>query len=656
MSGTSKPRGTGSSLSTVLGRRSAVARGRVDAVALQRLLGLKSRYLAQRLLSALDPEQRGFASIRDFAASAQAMRDASLEDKVRFFFRIHDHDGSGRIDREELERMLHVGLAEQQLVLPDQTVRRLVDSVFSVADRDRDRKLSADELVGLVRSRPRLQQQLAECGVALLGPEQGSAPAPSRRQIRRSGLAWTTDRFVLLAFLVVYVLANAGVFSEAFSRYRTMGANIWIQIARGCGAALNLNGALILVPMLRHFWTWVRRRPIGRMFPIDDSVEAHRLVAEVLFALSVIHTVAHLVNLGLGVQPWSSLWSGAYLTGLLLLWVFAILWIFSRRRVRRSGDFEAFHFVHLLYVPWLALALLHGPVFWMWVSLPLFGYVVERLIRVLSRSHPTEVVSATVLPAGVTRLDVRRPFDFDYRAGDYAFFRLPDVARGEWHPFTLTSAPEQKDVITIHVRALGDWTRALRETILARPFGGRSMRVNVDGPYGAPATHIPSSVHAVAIAAGIGVTPFAAILRSLLMRREIEGSQLALRKLHFVWINREQQAFAWFDELLAQLEAGDTTGLLDIHIYMTAGRPDLQGSALELARELDHEVHRSDVVTGLQARTVFGRPDLDALLSGFTSASDLPPPDVYFCGPRSLSRQLDELCARHRLRYREERF
>ena len=44
------------------------------------------------------------------------------------------------------------------------------------------------------------------------------------------------------------------------------------------------------------------------------------------------------------------------------------------------------------------------------------------------------------------------------------------------------------------------------------------MQVFIDGPYGTPSTHIFQAEHAVLIGAGIGVTPFASILQSIMMR------------------------------------------------------------------------------------------------------------------------------------------
>ena len=44
--------------------------------------------------------------------------------------------------------------------------------------------------------------------------------------------------------------------------------------------------------------------------------------------------------------------------------------------------------------------------------------------------------------------------------GQYIFVKCPVVSKLEWHPFTLTSAPEE-DFFSIHIRIVGDWTEGL---------------------------------------------------------------------------------------------------------------------------------------------------------------------------------------------------
>jgi NADPH oxidase 5 len=663
---------TAIALETLVGRLASTP-GRIDAVAVQRALGLRSRYLAERLLVALDFGRRGFASAHELGAAAEAVMVGGVEAKLGFLFRLHDHDGNGRLSREEFERMLHISLAENDLQLSEAVTARMLDAVWNAGDTDGSGTLGFDEFVAMVARRPELQAQLAEHGVALLTPGRRAREAARPRAPARPVPPWSRNTVVLGVFLVIYALANVALFGEALWRYRAQGANVWVQLARGCGACLNFNGALVLVPMLRHTLTWVRRQRWGHLLPVDDGIEIHRLVGEVMFGLALVHSAAHVVNIVSyrDAGAWAEL---ATVTGLVLLWTFVMMWLFSRERVRRSGSFEAFHFTHMLYFLWLGLMLVHGPVFWMWVALPGLGYVLERIVRASASSEPTRLLEARILPSGVTRLDIARPHGFAYRSGDYVFIRIPAISRHEWHPFTLTSAPEDPHRLTVHVRSLGNWTGALHDYFSpgsSPPQGARSRRrrrplppdrplrdlpVFVDGPYGTPSSSMLEQRHVMMIGAGIGVTPFASVLQSIRLRRQAPRGSEVLAKVHFVWLSGDQSAFEWFTELLSELEASDREGLFDIHIYFTGARADMAGDALDLARAMLSDHTQSDVVTGLRARTHFGRPDFDALLAELAATPGLPPPEVFLCGPAVLARSVGKACAQQGLSFRYERF
>jgi ferredoxin-NADP reductase len=163
--------------------------------------------------------------------------------------------------------------------------------------------------------------------------------------------------------------------------------------------------------------------------------------------------------------------------------------------------------------------------------------------------------------------------------------------------------------------------------------------------------------HAVAIAGGIGVTPFASVLQSLLLSAQDPSlPRPAIRKLRFVWLNRDQHSFEWFRDLLGELERRDSQGLLDVHTFMTAGRADMAGGILDFAQYVLGREQRGDLVTGLRAHTHMGAPDFDRLLESFYRSPNLPRPQVFFCGPTSLERVVAKSCARLGLRFRHERF
>jgi len=446
-----------------------------------------------------------------------------------------------------------------------------------------------------------------------------------------------------------------GLFVAAVLRYHALGYGGWLCLARGCGAALNFNGALILLPVMRRFLTRLRRMPALSRLPFDDSIAFHRTIGLTLFVLALVHTGAHLANYSLGpLGIGRSLLTGAGPSGVSLLAIFLVLWWFSRRSVRQSGKFELFHFTHLLYVPWLVIAFLHGPHYWMWAGVPVLGFALELLWR-RRAAKPTSVCEAEVLRSGVTRLLIRRPKGFVHRAGDYLFLKVPAIAPHEWHPFTISSAPERQH-LTVHVRSLGNFTLALQKLVESEPIcrNGPPLSVSVDGPYGTASGAIMKSRHAVLIGAGIGVTPFTSVLESTVLRSRARTSRL--EKLHFFWLNRDAQPFEWFSDLLRQVEALDEHERIDINIYTTEARANITAMALNLARELSHDLGNPDLMTGLRARTHIGMPDWKAELSRIRALHAPDPVGVFFCGPPALGRAIREACGELGLPYRQEHF
>lgn len=151
-------------------------------------------------------------------------------------------------------------------------------------------------------------------------------------------------------------------------------------------------------------------------------------------------------------------------TGIALAVILFVMFICSQPFVRKSGSFEIFYWTHLLYIPFWILVIFHGPNFWKWFIVPGLIYVVERAIRLIwlrSERGKTYISSGILLPSKVTHLVIKRPTHFCFRPGDYVFVNIPAIAKYEWHPFTLSSAPEQDDYMWLHIRGVGEWTNRL---------------------------------------------------------------------------------------------------------------------------------------------------------------------------------------------------
>jgi len=630
--------------------------GVIDFADLKAALGLKSDYLVRRVLAAFDLDANGVITKDEFLAGVRALVFGTDREKLRFAFKVHDHDGDGSVDRTELARMIGISLSEADAYRESQQPDTLARTLFSIADKNRDGKISFEELEAVVQRRPELLRRMTWSEAIWIAPNEelllwldgGAARRPSW---------WAETDWVALTLAVLLLAAH--VFTIAMSlRLEPAGTNAAWAVGRALGRCIDLDGALIFFSMMRRTLTWIRATWLGRVLPVDESIALHKLLGHVLFALAWAHTAAFVIAYvdGHSTMAWFQVFASSRgATGAALLVVFAVMWVFSLAFIRRTRHFELFYFTHLLYWAWLVLAIAHAPNILFAAGVPVVGIVVERLLRT-RRRKPNQVLVSEPLPSGVVKLEVTKPARFDAQPGDYAFLRIPAIAGREWHPFTISSAPE-RDALTFHIRSLGNWTSALRRRVEAAP-NDPDLVAYVDGPYGTPSAEIFRSKVAVLIGAGIGVTPFASVLESLVLRANGSSQRpSSLEKVHFFWLNKDQYSFEWFAALLAELERTDRRGLLDVHLCMTGGRSGVTALGLELAREMMHASGRSDIITGLRTKTHMGPPDWEGMLGRIaTTHGGGDRVAVFFCGPRGLAAKIRPVCMRLGMKFLEEKF
>ena len=249
---------------------------------------------------------------------------------------------------------------------------------------------------------------------------------------------------------------------------------------------------------------------------------------------------------------------------------------------------------------------------------PLALYLIERVVKVLRTRHPYRITAIIFHPSNVLELRMRPSVGQRIRVepGQYISLQCPTLSKLEWHPFTLTSAPDDED-ISVHIRGVGDWTKGLaklcqksdddtslpssseqdrknlptKSHVLQRspqhPAHQRSRQslqnpppqnqsdqpprprpnpipvdisaapiIYVDGPFGAASEEWFSYETAVFVGAGIGVTPFASVLKHVANRRlaGLNQHHSYVKKIHFFWVTPEIKAFEWFRDLLHELE------------------------------------------------------------------------------------------------------
>ncbi|XP_033102210.1 cytochrome b-245 heavy chain-like [Anneissia japonica] len=504
-----------------------------------------------------------------------------------------------------------------------------------------------------------------------------------------------------------------------------------VSIAKACGACLNLNSMLILLPVCRNLISFLRgsvetnaccRRSVRRL--LDKNLTFHKALAYLIVILSIAHCIAHFFNFqylydaqvysddgtlerflsdlddhdndtwinpvrnstiklfGLGVIEQGlrrvAGWSGVVITvALLLMFTSATQFI-------RHSYFETFWFTHHLFIIYYGFLLVHGaegvvrsqnntevhnpfycesigvnnftfderctahptfvkgsPASYKWVAGPLFLYFIERLIRFVRSCQSVTITRVVKHPSRVFELRMKKK-GFEMLAGQYIFLKCPRISHLQWHPFTLTSSPDE-DFFSVHIRTAGDWTTSLSMAVGATskdPIAAEDLpRVAVDGPFGTASIDIFKYQVGMCVAAGIGVTPFASILKSIWYKIREGDEELKLRKVYFFWVCPDTNAFEWFSELLENLETEmadqGRSDFLNYNIYLTRGWSSKQAKNIYLQEE-----ENTDAITGLRQKTHYGRPVWDNIFKQIASDNPGVNAGVFFCGPSALSHVL----------------
>jgi NAD(P)H-flavin reductase len=396
--------------------------------------------------------------------------------------------------------------------------------------------------------------------------------------------------------------------------------------AKAFGQTLNLNSALLVVPVLKSLVLKLHelemRVPADScarllMPPLRKNVLFHVLVALLVLGGAAGHVVFHLLNLAVAPEvSWAAFPTYAWVTGFLVSFCLVVIYPAAQHRVRRA-DYELFWGAHHAgFVPFFLLMLAHAPHFWLWGGVPLLAYLAERLYR-LKVSREPFYVSRVVLSRPVLCLSFfpARPGAFAFREGMYVYVLVPGASRHEWHPFTISSACEDLErrdgEMTLHIKVHrpGSWTHRVCELFeriapaAARTEHGFALELRhvdstgaslrgkllgpdgqplllVDGPYAAPAMHYAQYREVLLVGAGIGITPSSAILQSVLRHKWKKG--FPPQTIYFCLVVRHDEitSFRWFLKLLVELEAlvaGDhaagnldaAKNRLEVHIFVT---------------------------------------------------------------------------------------
>ncbi|KAJ3673856.1 hypothetical protein LUZ60_005848 [Juncus effusus] len=504
----------------------------------------------------------------------------------------------------------------------------------------------------------------------------------------------TNWRRFWIAFLWLSICA--GLFAWKFVQYRHRSAfqvmGYCLTTAKGAAETLKFNMALVLLPVCRNTVTWLRKsRRIGFFVPFNDTINFHKLIAGGIIIGIILHAGVHLtcdfpriinanpilfrrtIGRDFGyVKPsyLNILTSIEGFTGLIMvvLIIFAFLLALSPPRrnpqslpgpIRRFVGFNSFWYSHHVFVLVYVLLIVHSMFLflakdftekttWMYIAIPVIIYVGERIVRTIrSEVYTVKIMKARIYPGKVISLKMKKPSGFKYRSGMFVFVRCPQISNFEWHPFSLTSAPDD-DHLSMHVRSLGDWSYEFYTNFQEALILGNSNlpKIAIDGPYGSASQDHTKYDIILLIGLGIGATPFVSVLKDIANNlQKVNGKRK--RKAYFYWVTREQGSFEWFRDIMKEVSHVDKNkGVIEMYNYLTSifQEGDKRSALISAIQALHFTKNGIDIISRTPVRTQFARPNWPRVFSGLASRHGGENIGVFYCGPKSLGRELERLC------------
>jgi len=370
---------------------------------------------------------------------------------------------------------------------------------------------------------------------------------PLSRLLRKADIFCTFgELFLILPFFVT--LISCTVYSFAYP-------------------SVSISGHTARTPLIFAFATAMHNSLLTLLLglPFERAVFYHKLSARLAFVNGIMHTAVSFFhpNTDIDIQPQqqqnldhdlvedvsSTFYSfmgsepnfgrflfansinigGTGILGFMTLMIITAL-PFVRRKV-----FELFYFVHLF----CCTAMIGCAFYHTGYLVPLLGsltwgldFLIRKVYMALFR-YPRKA-SIRIISESVVEICFPKTPSFHYNPGQYMLLAVPEISFYEWHPFSISSSPEQK-IVTFHIRKAGSWTHELYHLADVK----NEISILMEGPYGSVGVDVTSERYKMVMlfSGGIGVTPMQALCNQIMY--EHSSGLRTMKKLSFIWIERD---------------------------------------------------------------------------------------------------------------------
>ena len=617
-----------------------------------------------------------------YAMLLNTCNDVDFDEKIKFAFNMSDDDQDGLLSREDVWKLLSYQNEENGIGLQDAILDEMVDAVFEELDHDKGGTIDLEEFTKFFSG-------FKSKNIAISASNKRIASFNSYSEANRhnsnTGICYYlrqrlsiegTKYFWTLVYLVGFALVAWYYFTTYYQGFIARG------FAKMFAGLISYHLMLILLIINKSFITFLRVIPfLPRFFPVNKNIVFHKHMTVVMLVCAIGHVCSHLFGTFIvfsttkinvlntilyspmqQTPSYPKLLFGTVpgLTGIFLVIGFVLMAILARKPVRTTR-YELFWYSHHLYIVMLILLHIHGmkeyvaaQTYWRWIFAPALLLVVEKVFKFFKMiAYRYEILKLRV-SSGVIELELKRPRNFMYTAGQYAVLNIPQISTTQWHPFTISSCPID-ETINFYISPAGWWTKQLAQ--MAKDYESGKIRalprVRIDGPWGAPSQHYEDFKHLMIIGSGIGATPFCSILKEILGRLKNDDEKLKFREIDFIWVNRKPQNTRWLNKVLLDLRKesnGEHGRHLNLYIYYTGAyeKYDFRSFMLWNGFEFMKEKGRltSDKMANFDCMH-WGRPDWDGIFSNVAYRFQGKKVGVFMCANKILCTEIYGMCRKY---------
>ena len=228
---------------------------------------------------------------------ARLLWNAPVSVKAFILFKVFDTNDDNQVSVDEIRLFYEdylKDLKDPKIFISEERLTEVVgiflEGFFPITNDVQQQELNFDQFYEVLQTNPDVFKSLYLIGI----PDQDKEDEKEMTWYQRPWM-YIKNNTNRIVFLTLYILILT--FLIIYRAVSLKNQTPWQIIARIGGISINFNFAMLITLMLKQMMTIIRRIYYLRLVvPVDDHIDAHRLVGTVLFISAIIHIFAYIIQ------------------------------------------------------------------------------------------------------------------------------------------------------------------------------------------------------------------------------------------------------------------------------------------------------------------------------------------------------------------------